>query len=203
MNEQNRRTTDDVRMRGFAQRHTVESALAWLDAQLQPLDPEPVPLRMAAGRVLAESIASDVDVPGFDRATMDGYAVAAESTEGATAYNRLPLTVIGDSMPGRPFPASRWRRSGRSNHDRRADAARLRRRAARRMGRQRGSGIDGCRSSPPSRLANMSVDGEKTSSRGRRSCRMDACCARRIWASSVPSVWERCTSFAGRGCAWW
>jgi len=91
-------------MRGFARRQSVERAIAWLDAQLQPLDPEPVPLRMAARRVLAESIASNVDVPGFDRATMDGYALAAESTEGATSYNRLPLTVIGDSLPGRPFP---------------------------------------------------------------------------------------------------
>ena len=104
MNDQQRRTTDDVRMRGFARRQSVESAIAWLDAQLQPLDPEPVPLRMAARRVLAESITSNVDVPGFDRATMDGYALAAESTEGATSYNRLPLTVIGDSLPGRPFP---------------------------------------------------------------------------------------------------
>ena len=94
---------DDVRMRGFAQRHTVEAALAWLDAQLLPLKAEDVPLRMAAGRVLAESVVSDVDVPGFDRATMDGYAVAADSTEGASAYTRLPLTVIGDSMPGRAF----------------------------------------------------------------------------------------------------
>ncbi len=94
-------------MRGFARRQSVESALAWLDAQLQPLDPEPVPLRAAAGRVLAESITSEVDVPGFDRATMDGYALVAESTEGATSYNRLPLTVIGDSLPGRPFPQSR------------------------------------------------------------------------------------------------
>ena len=91
-------------MRGFARRQSVESAIAWLDAQLQPLDPEPVPLRMAARRVLAESITSNVDVPGFDRATMDGYALAAESTDGATSYNRLPLTVIGDSLPGRPFP---------------------------------------------------------------------------------------------------
>jgi len=90
-------------MRGFARRQSVERAIAWLDAQLQPLDPEPVPLRMAARRVLAESITSNVDVPGFDRATMDGYALAAESTEGATSYNRLPLTVIGDSLPGRPF----------------------------------------------------------------------------------------------------
>jgi molybdopterin molybdotransferase len=96
----------DVRMRGFARRHTVEAALAWLDAQLRPLEPETVSLRDASGRALATSIVSEVDVPGFDRATMDGYAVAAQSTEGAAAYNRLPLTVIGDSMPGRPFDGS-------------------------------------------------------------------------------------------------
>lgn len=94
-------------MRGFAQRHTVQSALEWLDsqidAQLDPLPAETVPLGSAAGRVLANSIVSDVDVPGFDRATMDGYAVAADSTDGAAPYSRLPLTVIGDSMPGRPL----------------------------------------------------------------------------------------------------
>jgi molybdopterin molybdotransferase len=100
------RAADDVRMRGFAQRHTVEAALGWLDAQLQPPDAEDVPLRHAAGRVLATSVVSTVDVPGFDRATMDGYALIAESTEGASAYNRLLLTVIGDSMPGCPFDSS-------------------------------------------------------------------------------------------------
>jgi molybdopterin molybdotransferase len=94
---------DDVRMRGFARRQTVDAALAWLDAQLQPLAPELVPLRQAAGRVLAASVVSEVDVPGFDRATMDGYAVVAASTDGATAYTRLQLTVIGDSMPGSHF----------------------------------------------------------------------------------------------------
>ena len=93
----------DVRMKGFARRHTVAAALAWLDAQLKPLGSERVPLAEAAGRVLAAPIVSSVDVPGFDRATMDGYAVVASSTEGAGAYSRLPLTVIGDSMPGRPF----------------------------------------------------------------------------------------------------
>jgi molybdopterin molybdotransferase len=101
----------DVRMRGFVRRHTVAAALEWLDAQLRPFDVaqgrslevETVPLREAAGRVLANSVVSDVDVPGFDRATMDGYAVDAASTEGAGSYNRLALTLIGDSMPGRPF----------------------------------------------------------------------------------------------------
>ena len=94
---------DDVRMRGFARRHTVSAALAWLDAQLQPLQAETVPLRDAAQRVLATPVISCVDVPGFDRATMDGYAVVAASTEGATAYTPLPLTVVGQAMPGCPF----------------------------------------------------------------------------------------------------
>jgi len=97
------KAADDVRMRGFAHRHTVEAALAWLDAQLVRLAPESVALRSAAGRVLAAAVVSEVDVPGFDRATMDGYAVVAASTEGASAYSRLPLIVIGDSMPGHAF----------------------------------------------------------------------------------------------------
>ena len=90
-------------MRGFARRHTVQAALSWLDAQLHPLQAEEVPVRAAAGRVLAAPIVSDVDVPGFDRATMDGYAVVSETTEGASAYNRVLLQVVGDALPGLPF----------------------------------------------------------------------------------------------------
>ena len=93
----------DVRMHGFIRRHTVAQALEWLDARLRTLDAEDVPLRDAAGRVLASAVVSDIDVPGFDRATMDGYAVVADSTEGATPYNRIPLRVVGDAMPGSPF----------------------------------------------------------------------------------------------------
>jgi len=90
-------------MRRFAQRHTVDAALAWLDSQLQTLTAEVVPLPVAAGRVLAASVASDVDVPGFDRAMMDGYALVSDSTEGASAYTPLQLKVVGESMPGCPF----------------------------------------------------------------------------------------------------
>ena len=106
MTQPSRGAADDVRMRGFAHRQTVAAALAWLDAQLQPLGAEVVSLWSAAGRVLATAVVSDVDVPGFDRATMDGYAVIAGSTEGASPYSRLPLTVIGESMPGCPFAGS-------------------------------------------------------------------------------------------------
>ena len=90
-------------MHGFSRRHTVDEALQWLDAHLRTLDAEDVPLRAAAGRVLSTTVVSDIDVPEFDRATMDGYAVVAEATEGATPYNRIPLKVIGDALPASPF----------------------------------------------------------------------------------------------------
>ncbi len=103
MTESHTRPAHDIRMQGFARRHTVQAALSWLDAQLHRLEAETVPLRAAAGRVLAAPVASDLDVPGFDRATMDGYAVVADSTDGATPYNRMLLTVVGDALPGSPF----------------------------------------------------------------------------------------------------
>jgi molybdopterin molybdotransferase len=73
---------------------------------VRPPRDEILPLQMAAGRVLATVVVSEVDVPAFDRATMDGYAVVAESTEGATSYNPVPVAVIGDSLPGHPFRGS-------------------------------------------------------------------------------------------------
>jgi molybdopterin molybdotransferase len=90
-------------MHGFEHRHTVRAALAWLDAQLRPLDGETVSLPHASGRVLAEPIVSHVDVPGFDRSTMDGYAVRADTVDGASSYNPISLRVAGDAMPGAPF----------------------------------------------------------------------------------------------------
>jgi molybdopterin molybdotransferase len=96
----------DVRMRGFAERATVEQTLAWLDAQLpafERLPTETVGLSAAAGRVPARDVASRVDVPSFDRSMMDGFAVRAEDTYGATPYNPLPLRIIGTCLPGEPF----------------------------------------------------------------------------------------------------
>jgi molybdopterin molybdotransferase len=96
----------DVRMRGFAHRATVEAALAWVDAAVAEtgrLGSEEASLLEAAGRVLARDMTSGVNVPGFQRATMDGFALRAEDTQGASAYNRLPLEILGVSMPGSDF----------------------------------------------------------------------------------------------------
>ena len=52
---------------------------------LAPLGEESVALANALGRVLARDVAAPVDVPGFDRASVDGFAVRADDTIGATA----------------------------------------------------------------------------------------------------------------------
>jgi molybdopterin molybdotransferase len=93
----------DVRMRGFARRATVDEVLRWVDAQSGPLPGEDVPLALAAARVLAASVTSAVDVPGFDRAMMDGFALRAASVAGATPYNPLTLDLVGEAFPGRSF----------------------------------------------------------------------------------------------------
>ncbi len=102
-----RKTTNtDVRMRGFAERTTVEDALEWLDSvlpQMADLPMEEVSLGEAAGRVFAHDVISPVNVPSFARSMMDGFALRGEDTYGASPYNRLPLKIIGSSMPGRPF----------------------------------------------------------------------------------------------------
>src|SRR5215467_15557085 len=48
--------------------------------KLAPLGRESVPLGQALGRVLAEDVVSTVDVPGFDRSNVDGFAVLASDT---------------------------------------------------------------------------------------------------------------------------
>jgi molybdopterin molybdotransferase len=103
--EKSRRTVKDVRMRGFQDRTEVAAAVALLATRLSPLPCETVPLTEAAGRVLAEAVVSEVAVPPFDRAAMDGYALRGGETFGAGPYNPLELNVIGEALPGRPFGA--------------------------------------------------------------------------------------------------
>lgn len=93
----------DVRMRGFQDRTDVESVLAILRDRVQPLAPETVGLRDAHGLVLATDVISDVAVPPFDRAAMDGYAVRGTETFGSSSYNPLAFQVVGVALPGKPF----------------------------------------------------------------------------------------------------
>lgn len=94
---------DDVRMRGFRQRTPVEDARAWIDSVARALPHELVDLDSACGRILAGDVASELDVPSFRRAMMDGFAVHAVDTLGATTYNPLKLRIIGRILPGQSF----------------------------------------------------------------------------------------------------
>jgi putative molybdopterin biosynthesis protein len=63
-------------------------------------DPETVPLREARGRVFADRIDAALDVPGFDRASVDGYAVRAEDTFGADEASPVVLDLTGTVHAG-------------------------------------------------------------------------------------------------------
>lgn len=102
MSERSART--DVRMRGFPSRVDVDEVRRLVRELAHPLPSEPVGLEDAAGRVLACEVVAPVAVPGFARAAMDGYAVRGEETFGASDYNPLTFRLIGEAMPGQPFP---------------------------------------------------------------------------------------------------
>jgi putative molybdopterin biosynthesis protein len=59
---------------------------------LAPLGEEVCPLARALGRVLSRNVISQVDVPGFDRSRMDGFAVRSADTTGAT--DDSPRTLL-------------------------------------------------------------------------------------------------------------
>ncbi|RLI35185.1 molybdopterin molybdenumtransferase MoeA [Candidatus Bathyarchaeota archaeon] len=91
-----------VRMRGFRRTVKVEDALRAFRRALpdKRLETEIIPVRVALNRVLAENVTADRDIPPFDRAAMDGFAVRAEDTFGASQTNPVILKVVGESKVG-------------------------------------------------------------------------------------------------------
>jgi molybdopterin molybdotransferase len=59
-----------------------------------------VTLDDALGRILAESVSSRADLPGFDNSAMDGYAVRAIDIASASTATPVPLPVVGESRAG-------------------------------------------------------------------------------------------------------
>ncbi|HEV3386008.1 MAG TPA: hypothetical protein VG097_14410, partial [Gemmata sp.] len=93
----------DVRGRGFQSRAEVDAVLHLLDTRTAILSSELGSLSSVAGRVLASAVHSPVNVPRFDRAAMDGFAVLSADTLGGTAEHPRTLTLVGESRPGRPY----------------------------------------------------------------------------------------------------
>jgi putative molybdopterin biosynthesis protein len=70
-----------------------------------PLGAEEVPLAAALGRVLAADVRAEVDVPGFDRSNMDGFAVRAADTYGASEEEPVELRVSPEVIATGVAPA--------------------------------------------------------------------------------------------------
>lgn len=79
---------------------SVEQASQQLLSYFHTLEPEPVPVLESLDRVLAEDVYADVDIPPHDNTAMDGYAVLAADTQGASAESPVELRIIGDLAAG-------------------------------------------------------------------------------------------------------
>jgi molybdopterin molybdotransferase len=82
---------------------TLEEAQSRLLAQIRPLPAERVPMVQAAGRTLAADVAATLDLPRFDNSAMDGYAVRAADTAGASPQTPVTLHSIGRVAAGESF----------------------------------------------------------------------------------------------------
>jgi len=79
---------------------SVEEALERVLSHFRPLEPERVGILEALGRVLAEDIHSDRDIPPLDNSAMDGYAVRAEDTQGASPQSPIRLRIVAELAAG-------------------------------------------------------------------------------------------------------
>jgi molybdopterin molybdotransferase len=84
---------------------SVEEALEKVLSCVEVLEPEQKPILDCLGQVLAEDVYSTIDIPPLDNSAMDGYALRAEDTHGASESSPRCLRVVGElaagSMPTR------------------------------------------------------------------------------------------------------
>jgi len=86
-----------TKMTPFKELVSYEEALERIRKSIKPIDrTESISIENALDRVLAKEIVANMSVPPFDRAAMDGYAVKAEETFGASSFKpkTLKLTEI-------------------------------------------------------------------------------------------------------------
>ena len=96
-----------TRMRPIRETITLEAARELIDAAIRPVErTERVRIDLASGRVVARDVEAQADVPPFMRAAMDGYAVRAADTFGASTHDPRVLswveTVFTGQVPTRP-----------------------------------------------------------------------------------------------------
>ncbi|MBU8911011.1 MAG: molybdopterin molybdotransferase MoeA [Desulfobacterales bacterium] len=86
-------------MNHFFKVKSLEEVMA-LTGEFSPVESEKIPISKAFSRVLARDLVAKQDMPGFKRATMDGYAVVAQSTFGASESGPAWLDIVGTILMG-------------------------------------------------------------------------------------------------------
>ena len=79
---------------------SVSEAQQIILSRFQPCGPEVVPLLESLGRVLAQDVFAQDDLPPFDNSAMDGYAVRADDVSGAGRETPIVLNVVADISAG-------------------------------------------------------------------------------------------------------
>jgi molybdopterin molybdotransferase len=79
---------------------SVEEALEKVLSYVEVLEPERKPILDCLGQVLAEDVYSTIDIPPLNNSAMDGYALRAEDTRGASESSPRYLAVAGEVAAG-------------------------------------------------------------------------------------------------------
>ncbi|MFW9822809.1 MAG: gephyrin-like molybdotransferase Glp [Candidatus Thorarchaeota archaeon] len=86
---------EKLRKIGFSKLTSVEEAIEKLLTHIKLNPIEEIELTNLLNRILAEDIVSGIDLPPFDRSAMDGYAIKAEDSFGASTNNPKSVKLVG------------------------------------------------------------------------------------------------------------
>ncbi|HOD72543.1 MAG TPA: molybdopterin molybdenumtransferase MoeA, partial [Deltaproteobacteria bacterium] len=79
---------------------SVEEALRIILDSVRPLSGESIPIMEASDRVLYDDVVADTNVPPLDDSGMDGYALIAADTAGASRDRPARLEIVGEVQAG-------------------------------------------------------------------------------------------------------
>jgi molybdopterin molybdotransferase len=99
-----------ARLKGFQKLTLIDDALRkWLDVlQVKKCRDATVPLDKALNRVLSKDLIAEEDLPRFDKSAVDGYALRAEDTTGATQFKPVTFHLTESAPVGSKQAKQLW-----------------------------------------------------------------------------------------------
>lgn len=99
-----------ARLKGFEKLISVDDALEIFFDALKPkrLQSESVQIEDALERVVAEDVLAPTDLPRFNRSAVDGYAIRADDTSGATQFKPRSFKLIREKIIGKGCAKEIW-----------------------------------------------------------------------------------------------